>query len=63
VYFYPENKEQHEQNTESEFEEESISCDDTIQHRSEELQEDTDPTFEQLLYFYIKHQIIPLVKH
>jgi len=61
VYFYPENKEQHEHNTESEFEEESISGDEQFS-RTEEVQEETDPSFEQLLYFYIKHQVIPRMK-
>ena len=52
VYYYPENKEQHEHHSESEFEEE---IDDVL----DGPQEQTDPSFEELLCTYMRQQVIP----
>ena len=54
MYFYPENKEQHDDDedyNESEFEEE----------RSNSITDFVDPTFEELLYTYIQVQVLPRV--
>ena len=60
VYFYPENKEQHDHHlreNEDEFDEdeELLRCEEPrlTDEDEEQLQELTDPSFEELLYNYI----------
>ena len=58
VYYYPENKEQHNHHdSDFEFEEESLACGEDADFA--EVQESADPDFEEMLQDYIKRSLLP----
>ena len=62
VYFYPENRAQHDHHL-SEGDEESLLCEEEQPLTSEEQveQENADPSFEELLFNFITNQLAPRI--
>ena len=58
VYYYPENKEQHNHHdSDFDFEEENLACVEAADLT--EVQESADPGFEEMLQDYIKRSLLP----